>query len=59
MDATVIWDEEPGQNVDHVADNGLTPDEVDEVLLLTRSRLLTATAQGDRASLVTLPPAST
>lgn len=33
MDVTVIWDEEPGGNVDHVAENGLTPDEVDEVLL--------------------------
>ncbi len=33
MDATIIWDDEPGQNVDHVAENGLTPDEVDEVLL--------------------------
>ena len=33
MEATVIWDDEPGQNVDHIAENGLTPDEVDEVLL--------------------------
>ena len=33
MDATIIWDEEPGENVDHIAENGLTPDEVDEVLL--------------------------
>ena len=33
MDATVIWDDEPGQNVEHIADNGLTPDDVDEVLL--------------------------
>ena len=32
-DATVIWDDEPGGNVEHVAVNGLTPDEVDEVLL--------------------------
>jgi hypothetical protein len=33
MDATVIWEDEPGRNVEHIADNGLTPDEVDEVLL--------------------------
>ncbi len=33
MDATVIWDDEPGGNVDHIAVNGLTPDEVDEVLM--------------------------
>ena len=33
MDATVIWDDEPGGNVEHVAANGLTPDEVDEILL--------------------------
>ena len=33
MDVTVIWDDEPGGNVEHVAENGLTPEEVDEVLL--------------------------
>lgn len=33
MDATVIWDNEPGGNVEHIAEHGLTPDEVDEVLL--------------------------
>jgi hypothetical protein len=33
MDATIIWDDEPGQNVDHIAANGLTPEEVDEILL--------------------------
>lgn len=33
MDATVIWDDEPGQNVDHIAENGLTAEEVREVLL--------------------------
>jgi len=33
MDATVIWDDEPGGNVEHVAQNGLSPDEVDDVLL--------------------------
>ena len=32
MDATIVWDDEPGQNVDHVGEHGLTPDEVDEVL---------------------------
>lgn len=32
-DVQVIWDDEPDQNVDHVAEHGLTPDEVDEVLL--------------------------
>jgi hypothetical protein len=32
---TVIWDEpdEPDGNTHHVAEHGLTPDEVDEVLL--------------------------
>lgn len=33
MDAQVIWDDEPDGNVDHVAEHGLTPDEVDAVLL--------------------------
>jgi hypothetical protein len=30
MDESVIWDDEPGGNVEHVAEHGLTPDEVDE-----------------------------
>lgn len=29
---TVIWDDEPGGYVEHVADHGLTPDDVDAVL---------------------------
>jgi hypothetical protein len=33
MNPTVIWDDQPGGNVEHIALNGLTPDEVDEVLL--------------------------
>ena len=33
MNPTVIWDDQPGGNVDHVALNGLSPDEVDSVLL--------------------------
>jgi hypothetical protein len=33
MDVTVIWDDEPGGNVEHIAENDLTPEEVDEVLL--------------------------
>jgi hypothetical protein len=33
MDATVIWDDEPGGNVEYVAEHGLTQDEVDEVLI--------------------------
>ncbi len=33
MHVTVIWDDEPGGNVEHVAEHGLTPEEVDEVLL--------------------------
>ena len=33
MDAIVVWDDEPGGNVEHVAEHGLTADEVDEVLL--------------------------
>ena len=33
MNATIIWDDEPGQNVDHIAEHGLTPEEVDEILL--------------------------
>lgn len=32
MNATIIWDDEPGGNVEHVAEHGLTPDEVDGVL---------------------------
>jgi hypothetical protein len=29
----IIWDDEPDGNVEHVAEHGLTPEEVDEVLL--------------------------
>jgi hypothetical protein len=32
MDAQVIWDDEPGANVEHIASHGLTPEEVDDVL---------------------------
>lgn len=33
MYAQVIWDDEPGENVEHVGLHGLTPEEVEEVLL--------------------------
>ena len=33
MNPTVIWDNQPGGNVEHIGLNGLTPDEVDDVLL--------------------------
>ena len=33
MNPTVIWDDAPGGNVEHIAVNGLTPDEVDTILL--------------------------
>jgi hypothetical protein len=33
MNPMVIWDDDPGGNVEHIALNGLTPDEVDSVLL--------------------------
>jgi hypothetical protein len=33
MNGTVIWDDDPGGNVEHIALNGLTPEEVDSVLL--------------------------
>lgn len=29
---TIIWDDSPGGNVEHVAGHGLTPDEVEGVL---------------------------
>lgn len=29
---TVVWDDSPGGNVEHVAAHGLTPDEVEDVL---------------------------
>ena len=33
MGVSVIWDDEPGGNVEHIAQHGLSPDEVDDVLL--------------------------
>lgn len=32
-DSFVVWDEEPGQNIDHLAEHGLTRPEVESVLL--------------------------
>lgn len=29
----IIWNEEPGGNIDHIAEHGLTPEDVEEVLL--------------------------
>jgi hypothetical protein len=33
MYAQVIWDDEPDENVEHVRQHGLTPEEVEDVLL--------------------------
>jgi hypothetical protein len=33
MHLTIIWDEEPGGNVEHLAEHGITPEEADEILL--------------------------
>jgi uncharacterized DUF497 family protein len=35
LDTTIIWDEEPEGNVEHIAEHGLTVDEVESVLLDT------------------------
>jgi hypothetical protein len=46
MNASVIWDDQPGGNVEHVAANGLTPDEVDSVLLDPLSLTQTSRSTG-------------
>ena len=33
MEPSVIWDDEPEGNVEHIAEHGLTPEEVESVLL--------------------------
>jgi hypothetical protein len=33
MYVSVIWDDEPGGNVEHIAEHGLTSEEVESVLL--------------------------
>ena len=58
LDFDFIWDEEPGGNVDHVGEHGLTPDDVvhafHHVVRTTTSRssgrpaLIGYTAEGDR-----------
>ena len=48
-DAQVIWDDEPGGNVGHVAQHGLTPDEVDEVLLDPAIPTIVSRSSGRRA----------
>lgn len=30
---TIIWDEGPGENVEHCAEHGVTPEEADEVII--------------------------
>ncbi len=47
MYVTVIWDDEPGKNVDKIALNGLCPDEVDEVLLDDRIPTGVSARSGD------------
>lgn len=47
MYAWVIWDDEPGGNVEHLAEHGLTPEEADEVMLDDRLPVLHSRASGD------------
>ena len=46
MNATVIWDDDPGGNVEHIALNGLVPEEVDSVLLDPAIRALKSHSSG-------------
>jgi hypothetical protein len=50
----IIWDEEPGGNVEHVAEHGLTPEDVEEVIFnpvdhdVSRSRCQSIVGPADR-----------
>ena len=46
MNPTVIWDDQPGGNVEHIALNGLTPGEVDSVLLDPNIPIQTSRSSG-------------
>jgi hypothetical protein len=46
MFATVIWDDEPGGNVEHLAEHGITPEEADEVLLNPCIPIVTSRSSG-------------
>lgn len=46
MDVQIIWDEEPGGNVEHVAEHGVTPEEADEVILANYRRATTSQTTG-------------
>lgn len=46
QDAQIIWDDEPDQNIDHIGEHGLTPDEVEDVLLDDRIPIDTSHATG-------------
>ncbi|MEX1224631.1 MAG: hypothetical protein WEA31_08805 [Pirellulales bacterium] len=35
-----IWDEEPGGNVEHIAENGLSPEDVEEVMFFPLASML-------------------
>lgn len=43
---TVIWDDSRGGNVEHIAGHGLTPDEVEDVLLNRDSRFARSRSTG-------------
>jgi len=45
---TIIWDDSPGENVEHVAHHGLTPDEVDSVLQDPSARIASSASTGNR-----------
>jgi hypothetical protein len=59
MLATVIWDDEPGGNVEHLAEHEVTPEEADEVILNDNSTSITVAVPASRASSDTLQPVST
>jgi hypothetical protein len=35
---SIVWDDSEGGNVEHIADHGLTPDEVEDVLRDPKSK---------------------
>jgi uncharacterized DUF497 family protein len=43
---TIIWDDGPGGNVEHVAEHGLTPEDVEEVLNDPTERTTSRTSGG-------------
>jgi len=52
LDAQVIWDlpEDPDGNIEHIAEHGITPDEVEDVLFDSESDTIISRSSGEQVT---------